>query len=139
MPRGAASEYRICVSITYRTTLCAVPRHLYCMHYNYMYCLIIAPLIGTQTRYSKPINERSNALMCRLANRPGIPGIVPEIVLLSWHPGNLPNVLGSLANWLRFQAPVSVYDIHTIRNATALGKRRQPHAVLHKLQNVQLT
>ena len=71
-------------------------------------------------------------------DRPGIPGIVPEIVLLSRRPGNLPNVPGSLANWLRFQAPVSVYDIHT-RNATALGERRQPHAVLRNLQNVQLT
>ena len=82
-------------------------------------------------------------LMCivpfslRLANRPGISGIVPEIVL-SRDPGNLPNVPGSLANWLRFQAPVSVYDIHT-RNATALGERRQPHAVLRNLQNFQLT
>ena len=74
----------------------------------------------------------------RLANRPGIPGIVPEIVLLSRRPGNLPNVPGSLANWLRFQAPVSVYDIHT-RNATVLGERRQPHAVLRNLQNFQLT
>ena len=72
----------------------------------------------------------------RLANRPGIPRIVPEIVLLSRRPGNLPNVPGSLANWLRFQAPVSVYDIHT-RNATALGERRQ--AVLRNLQNFQLT
>ena len=43
VPRGAASEYRICVSIiisAYGTTLCAGPRPLYCMHYNYMYCLI---------------------------------------------------------------------------------------------------
>ena len=72
----------------------------------------------------------------RLANRPGIPGIVPEIVLLSRRPGNLPNVPGSLANWLRFQAPVSVYDIHT-RNATALGERRQRHAVLRN-QNFRL-
>ena len=86
----------------------------------------------------------------RLANRPGIPGIVPEIVLLSRRPGNLPNVPGSLANWLRFQAAVSVCDIHTrnatalgerihTRNATALGERRQPHAVLRNLQNFQLT
>ena len=74
----------------------------------------------------------------RLANRTGIPGIVPGIVLLSRRPGNLPNVPGSLANWLRFQAPVSVYDIHT-RNATALGERRQPHAILRNLQNFQLT
>ena len=29
-------------------------------------------------------------IVSRLANRPGIPGIVPEIVLLSWRPGNLP-------------------------------------------------
>ena len=43
VPRGAASEYRICVSIiisAYGTTFCAGPRPLYCMHYNYMYCLI---------------------------------------------------------------------------------------------------
>ena len=43
VPRGAASEYRICVSIiisAYSTTLCAGPRPLYCMPYNYMYCLI---------------------------------------------------------------------------------------------------
>ena len=69
----------------------------------------------------------------RLAN---LPGIVPEIVLLSRRPGNLPNIPGSLANWLRFQAPVSVYDIHTrnsigrakaaTRNTTVLGERRQP-------------
>ena len=42
VPRGAASEYRICVSIiisAYGTTLCAGPRPLYCMHYNYMYIL----------------------------------------------------------------------------------------------------
>ena len=38
----------------------------------------------------------------------------------------------------RFQTPVSVYDIHT-RNATALGERRRPHAVLRNLQNFQLT
>ena len=41
--RGSASEYRICVSIiisAYGTTLCAAPCPLYCMHYNYMYCLI---------------------------------------------------------------------------------------------------
>ena len=40
---GAASEYQICVSIiisAYGTTLCASPCPLYCMHYNYMYCLI---------------------------------------------------------------------------------------------------
>ena len=40
---GAASEYRICVNIiisAYGTTLSAGPRPLYCMHYNYMYCLI---------------------------------------------------------------------------------------------------
>ena len=67
-----------------------------------------------------------------------IPGIVSEIVLLSRRPGNLPNVPGLLANWLRFQAPVTVYDIHT-RNATALGERRRPHAVLRNLQNFQLT
>ena len=38
VPRVAASEYRICVSIiisAYGTTLCAGPRPLYCMHYNY--------------------------------------------------------------------------------------------------------
>ena len=43
VPRGAASEYRICVSIiisAYGTILCAGPYPLYCMHYNYMYCLI---------------------------------------------------------------------------------------------------
>ena len=48
VPRGAASEYRICVSIIISAygiynvlyTLCAGPRPLYCMHYNYMYCLI---------------------------------------------------------------------------------------------------
>ena len=43
VPRGAASEYRICVSIiisAYGTTLCAGPRPLYRMYYNYMYCLI---------------------------------------------------------------------------------------------------
>ena len=43
VPRGAASEYRICVSIiisAYGTTLRAGPHPLYCMHYNYMYCLI---------------------------------------------------------------------------------------------------
>ena len=42
VPHGAASEYRICVSIiisAYGTTLCAGPHPLYCMHYNYMYCL----------------------------------------------------------------------------------------------------
>ena len=86
-------------------------------------------------QYVRPVGAR---WVCRLANRPGIPGIVPEIVLLSRRPGNLPNVPGSLANWLRFQAPVLEYDIHT-RNATALGERRQRHAVLRNLQNFQLT
>ena len=46
VPRGAASEYRICVSIiisAYGATLCAGPRPLYyIMHYNYMYCLIVS-------------------------------------------------------------------------------------------------
>ena len=44
VPRGAASEYRICVSIIISAYgiyyLCAGLRPLYCMHYNYMYCLI---------------------------------------------------------------------------------------------------
>ena len=44
-----------------------------------------------------------------VSNRPVFPWIVLEIVLLSRHPGNLPNVPGSLANWPRFQAPVSLY------------------------------
>ena len=88
---------------------------------------------------SADATARTDLYNSRLANRPGIPGIVPEmVVLLSRLPGNLPNVPGSLANWLRFQAPVSVYDIHT-RNATALGERRLRHAVLRNLQNFQLT
>ena len=32
------------------TTLCAAPRPLYCMHYNYMYCLILKFIIALGPR-----------------------------------------------------------------------------------------
>ena len=59
----------------------------------------------------------------RLANRPGIPGIVPEIVLLSRRPGNLPNVPGPLPTGFVSRHPFQ-YMISILEERYSVGRAK---------------